>query len=470
MDNGPRLSLSLPLSLVGLLVLGGCAATGGLSGGDECTPDINPCAVGSCSFDGLRYTCGGDTTYPTDGGTDPVVTPDPVESECDPGCTGDQQCRGGRCISPDPNGEVCEFDSECAGLGEEYLCISGYCTPDPRLTACESDAECPVGFVCEDGMCDPGGGCVDDSECGDMVCIVGECRDPAECDVVHPDLTGDWTWNSTLDTREGLSGFADAVLRIASAADDFLNGGSISLPGIFSFLEPVFNAELRRVVNENVPHAILEAIGGLATFDRIVQTMTLEERVQLTAFELDRYNASRELLQICLGEGADMRCATDPSDLESFGFDPDDFRANAVCNEFIILKHDIDFDFTGLLLWAVNAVVEGGSEGEYDTLEELIDAMNAQVCPEIGDAIADFAGGTAASSSATLIGGLASAWCDATLDTLRDRVVMGLADATSDLSLIEIKGHAPVGERTMNGIWEGSLMGGDFPGSFQAFR
>lgn len=428
--------------------------------------------MGSCEFDGLRYICV-DPTTPTTPTTPAPVTPTPTEpgEECVPGCSGDQECRNGRCLDPDPNGRTCEFDDECWGEGDHFFCIAGYCTPDPRMQPCERDAECPVGFTCDRGMCDPGGGCVDDGECGDNVCVLGECRDPMVCDVVHPVLDGEWTWNSTLDTREGLSGFADAGLSIASAATDFLDGGNIELPGLLRPFEGPINDELRRVVEEEAPHLLLEAIRGLAVLDRIMQTMTLEERVQLTSMELDRYSASRELLRMCLGEGADMRCATDPSDLESFGFDPQDFRANAVCGNLIILEHDIEFDFAGVLLWVANAIVETGSEGQYETIEELLDAMRGETCDPAAEALGRFAADLGMSSgNVTLVEGLARTSCNAAAVTLRDRVVDGLRNATVGLSLIEIKGYAPIGERTMDGVWEGSLMGGDFPGSFQAFR
>jgi hypothetical protein len=89
----------------------------------------------------------------------------------------------GPCVPADTNGDgvpdvlvdgvdQCTDDDQCPGRG---LCIDGRCVvPQVCLddTDCDADEECSP-----DGLCIPVGGaqCTDDTDCGDLICVGGEC-------------------------------------------------------------------------------------------------------------------------------------------------------------------------------------------------------------------------------------------------------------------------------------------------------
>lgn len=75
---------------------------------------------------------------------------------------------------PDPvePSEGCTDDSQCPGRG---ICVNGRCViPQACLTNddCDPDEECSP-----EGLCVPlpGGSCTDNADCGDLVCVDGQC-------------------------------------------------------------------------------------------------------------------------------------------------------------------------------------------------------------------------------------------------------------------------------------------------------
>ena len=68
-----------------------------------------------------------------------------------------------------PNG--CTSDAECPGGG---TCVNGACSVP---VGCTTDAECAANEQCMGGRClaRPGGTCATTADCGDLVCVGGQC-------------------------------------------------------------------------------------------------------------------------------------------------------------------------------------------------------------------------------------------------------------------------------------------------------
>jgi hypothetical protein len=73
----------------------------------------------------------------------------------------------GRCVGEQPDGG-CDVDSDCRGVGANYVCVEELCRAPCNLCAPPSQ---------------PAGGCIEDADCGaDQTCFAGTCHVPCEDD------------------------------------------------------------------------------------------------------------------------------------------------------------------------------------------------------------------------------------------------------------------------------------------------
>ena len=73
------------------------------------------------------------------------------------------------CVPATP--AACGADVDCAGLGADYLCVSGVCTAPQDQ--CFDQTQCPVNDKCVEGKCTPA--CSEDADCA-----AGHCE-PVAC-------------------------------------------------------------------------------------------------------------------------------------------------------------------------------------------------------------------------------------------------------------------------------------------------
>ena len=488
-------------SLLALIFTVACAAnslgerTDG--GGRECIdsrdcPTGATCEGGICVAPDERRECETAADCPPeytceDRGAVRICIPPDVTPTMDCGdCPFPNECRDGVCVAPDETGDVCEFDPEC---GEDHLCIAGRCTWDPRIPrtcldgemcpdglmcamdgrcVCAETADCPVGTVCaEDGSCVPeDGGCVAGDECpAGSLCDRGMCVPDAACDVVHPDLSTDPIWNvsSVYNFREALPGWLDGFLATVAGPFRFLAGDSddpdLGLPG---FVEDAIGAAIRSWAEDNLPPWALDAMGAIADLNDILSTWLVEERMRLTPAGRDAYVGSNEWTQVSF-EYRGMRMVGAPGDILGWSYTPEDYEAQAVCGTLNIARHDVQVGIGAIIAWVADTVVYESSDGRYRDLEDMARSLQMPLCDQAY---------TLAEGIWSGAGGLARSWCNSTVGGLIDEMLRAIEEALLELDLVKLKGYAVIvdGNRLEPGVWEGSLIGGDFSGTWSARR
>ncbi|MFK7999094.1 MAG: EB domain-containing protein [Polyangiales bacterium] len=492
--------MRLPLCILVLLsacapvVLGGESGPGGREPITECEDD-GDCAPGSTCELGMCFAepptacetaedCPMDYTCEGTGSESICVPPEePPVVGCDE-CFFPDMCVDDVCVEGEEPSPFCSLDSECE---EDFLCIAGVCRPDPRIARactdelspeafipnpegiceCEFTADCPIGTLCIEGECLPPEGCIADDECpGEMLCDSGICVPEGTCDVVHPDLSTDPVWNvsSMYNFREALPGWLDGFLDAVSGPFRFLAGDSedpdLGLPG---FIEGLIGDAIRGWAEENLPPYVLSAFGGIADLNDILSTWLVEERMHLDrGDERDEYRGRSEWVQVAF-EYRDMMMVGTPEDIIGWSTEPDYFDARAVCGTFNIEQHDVEIGIGAIIAWVLDVVVYESSDGRYDDLEMLADDVSRDLCREAR---------TLAEGIYSGAGGLAESWCNSTIGTLVDRMIMAINDAMLNLDLVRLKGFSPIidGNNLRPGVWEGSLIGGDFGGTWSAER
>ena len=493
----------------------GCAAQG--SGAvhmqaDECVDDRD-CPTGfECVFDGeamsclppgsglppQRMECASAQDCPADHtcelrGDLRVCIPPSIGpgDACDPRCPVGQECRGGVCLTPDLMGSICEFDPEC---GEGMLCIAGRCTWDPRdgAPSCDDSVMCPDGLTCEDGMCvcmrpvdcpqgttcemgacvPEEGGCVADSECPTgMLCDAGRCTDADMCGVVHPDLTGtNWQLETELQLREALPGFLSDILGAIDGPLQFISGRTedpdLGLPG---FVEDAVGRAIRNWAENNIPRWVLDLLGAIGDVSDALETWKIRESMILRpGGERDAYTGSHTWEEVCFEYRRRDQCGT-PQDITGWRIEPSDFNARAACGTFNIDRHEVGISIGAIIAWAVNLVVEEATG--YPSLGEAIADARMIMCEEAGHLAHDVTE-SLLSGSGPSARSAAESWCNSTIDNLAQMAIDRINAARVEFDVLRLSGYAPiVSERLMEpGIWQGSLFGGDFPGTFRAFR
>lgn len=420
--------------------------------------------------------------------------PDACREDVD--CGDGFECRNGRCLEPNFDGEVCEFDDECAA-GE--LCIGGFCTPDPReqqdctedrecgrlvcrddQCVCEEDRQCPVGFECgPEGQCTPrddgggGDGCVGDADCPDgQVCEGGDCRPRDGCD--DPDLSGTWTFHSTLHLREALpewlSDLLDAVdgpLRFL--ADGILNGFDFDIPIIGDAVEDAVDG----LVDQYIPDWVGELLGAIADIAEVLSTWTVEQEIQLTNVGGDEYRGEEEWTRVSFRfRGEDV--SGTPEDILGWDVSIDEFTARTTCGTLNIDDHDVGISVGSIIRWVLDVVVTFVSEGEYFSLEDLLYDISDDVCYELAGAIQDVADAIGDGLDINLpdLESEFEDFCVAAAEAYIDAAIQELENIDVALDVAELAGQGTIvdEEHLDPGVWQGELLGGDFSGEFTAER
>ena len=488
----------------------GCAANGGGGGGpDGGTPPVSciddrDCGSYVCDLD-LRQCvppesmripcmtdddCPGDYTCEVRGTVRICIAPDIFAPMCED-CPAPFECRDGICFMPDETGAVCEFDPECE---EGELCIAGRCTWDPRLPRpCELDADCPSGLECSmegscvcderadcpsgtycaaDGSCRPeDGGCIGDDECPlGTFCDRGMCLGEAACDVVHPDLETDPVWNvsSTYNFREALPGWLSTTLDLVAGPARFLAGDSdypeLGLPDALEIaIGALINDAVRDWVDTYLPPYAQDALSAVGTINDLLSTWAVQERMRLTAQSArDSYIGSSEWVEVSFELNGEV-VRGNPRDLIGWTTTPADFNARAVCGTLNIERHDVEIGIGSVIAWAIDAAVYEASDHNYRGIGDLARTFRAQFCAYINGFAETHKPGW---------GDDAEMWCNTALNLLIDQMEMALQEALLRLDLVKLKGNAVIvdGSRLDPGVWEGSLLGGDFSGSWTGTR
>jgi hypothetical protein len=329
--------------------------------------------------------------------------------------------------------------------------------------------DCPVGTLCMGGSCIPDtDGCVADDECpADTLCEGGACRPRTACDIVPPDLTGPWSMRSVLRLRESLPRWLDGFLRAVSGPFRFIAGDADRLEvGLPDWVEDLIAPAMRDWADANLAPWVRDLLGGIADLNDILSTWNLEERMELRPGVLRSfYKGTHEWQTIQFRfRGMDVRGR--PEDILDWRFRAAEFDAAVTCGVFVIERHDIDVSIGAIIAWVVNTVTYEATGRRYRTLREALTAATGGLCTQLGRVA-----GEAAPSYPGVASTVTSA-CNTAVSRLLDELDRTLREGRLGLDVMTLKGSSPIaGPNTLRpGGWEGTLLGRDFTGDFEATR
>lgn len=401
-------------------------------------------------------------------------------------CPAPGQCRMGACIQPTPGGGLCEFDTIC---GTGAFCISGSCTPDPRIPVpcadmstcapgftcvmgtchCVHTSDCAIGFECVDGACTPGTGCVADVDCpsGD-VCEAGTCRPGTVCDITAPDFSGAWpTMHSTLRLRESLPGWLSSLLNAIEGPLLFLAGDTACIDfGLPGWVEDAICAAIAPYVGDALPRWAPPLFRAIAHLNDVLNTWEIDEHMTLTRGTVpDSYRGSHTWDRVSFVY-AGTTVVGDPTTVFDWMFTPSDFNATTTCGVFNVERHAIHVSIGAIISWLVDAVIEVASDGAYHSLDEVLNNIASSFCTGLADAaeaaVPDYPG----------VAGTVHSICTGALSSLVTTAVNAVLNARLGVDPITLRGTAQIGgpNSLVMGHWDGTLVGSDFTGDWQAMR
>ncbi|MEC7519238.1 MAG: hypothetical protein VYE22_05195 [Myxococcota bacterium] len=446
--------------------------------GPECTSDTD------C---GRGFVCAAVSGVPMCV-ADPNPPPPGDGSDCSP-CPSPGECRDMVCVQPSESGAFCEFDPEC---GEGLLCIAGRCTPDPReptpcedttdcyagltcgpdmLCICTYTTDCPIGLVCEEGSCVPGPGgepCVADAECPEAghVCDGGRCRPGAVCDIAHPDFSGTWMMTSELRIREALPDWLDSFLMNVEGPLRFIAGDAACFEfGLPDWVEMELCDLVRPLIERYVPAWARPLARAIADMNDTLNTWVIDETMTLEPGAVtDSYRGTHTWDRLTIYYRSTPLMGT-PETIRNWRFAPSPFNASAVCGTFHIERHDVNVSIGAIIAWVVDVLVYTLTDGEHDTLGSALAAASSGFCRALGDFAED-------NVDYRNVGDTVYNVCTMQIAAQVDRALMALLDARIGTSPITLRGNAPVtGPSSLRpGHWDGTLLGSEFTGDFNAER
>lgn len=402
-------------------------------------------------------------------------------------CPAPGQCRMGICIQPTPGGDICEFDDAC--LDGEF-CIAGSCTPDPRIPVpctdvslcapgfvceegtcqCVHTSDCPIGLECMAGVCLPGPGgdsCIADADCpGGMVCEGGRCRESTVCDIVAPNLAGDWDMHSTLRLREALPSWLSSFLDGIAGPLRFLSGSATCIDfGLPGWVESAICDLVRPYVDEFLPPWAPAVFDAIADLNDVLNTWEIDESMTLTAGSVpDSYRGTHTWERVSFTY-RDRPLMGDPTTVFDWRFAPNDFNANVVCGVFNIDRHSVHVSIGSIISWLVDALVYEASDHRWSGLEAALTDISSGFCDGLATAADD-------SIDYPGVGDTVRSVCTSTVATLITTAIREVLDARIGADPITLRGYANIGgpSSLVMGHWDGTLIGSDFTGDWQATR
>lgn len=353
-------------------------------------------------------------------------------------CDSPMVCLNNTCVGPQDPAYTCDpiEGIDCLQSGES--CINGLCVAAPG--ACETLDDCPNGFTCEAGQCTP-------QRDGSA------CADPGP----GPALAGSYEVNSVLHLRDGLPGVVDGILDVSETARDIVNGDlDLGLPGAVEF---IVGGLVAGIVRQYVPAYGIDIVNALATMSDVLDTMHVEGTLELEGEACDGNYRGRHTWNFVTFElnGFEMRVR--PEDLP--GVDdvlPEDFAARYHCGDLLIDKHRIQNTMGTLVRWLLDTTAQAVSG--YPTMEQAL--VSIVDCQAVGQTISNAAG--------INVTGLAAGACQGFVTAGANKLTQMIDEAAVKMSLIKLSAVIPVSsDGTLNdGVWYGSLAGGDFLGTFSA--
>ncbi len=401
-------------------------------------------------------------------------------------CPAPGQCRMGACIQPTPSGGLCEFDTMCMA-GE--FCLGGWCTRDPRIPVpcadasacapglvctggschCVHTSDCPTGFMCTDGACTPGAGCLADIECpsGD-VCEAGTCRPGTVCDIASPDFAGDWpTMHSTLRLRESLPDWLSSLLNAIEGPLLFLAGDTACIDfGLPSWVEDAICAAIAPYVGDALPRWAPPLFRAIAHLNEVLNTWEIDEHMTLTRGTVaDSYRGTHTWDRVSFVY-AGTTVTGDPTTVFDWMFMPSEFNASVTCGVFTVDRHSVHVSIGAIIAWLVDAVIEVASDGAYDSLDAVLNTIASSFCSGLADAA------EAAAPDYPGVAGTVHSVCTSALSGLVTTAVNAVLNARLGVDPITLRGTAQIGgpNSLVMGHWDGTLVGSDFTGDWQAMR
>ena len=492
------------LSVAALLVVSGCSAGSGMTAHDagrhheggypdsgSLIGDAGPIPI-PCTNDGTHpcsidtYVCAVDpTTHMPRCVPDPNPPPPGDGTHCEP-CPAPGECRMDVCVQPSPGGQLCEFDDSCP---MHQICIGGRCTPDPRIPVpcsdpsvcapgftctmgtchCVHTSDCASGLACVDGACTPGSGCIADVDCpsGD-VCEAGTCRPRTVCDIVAPNLAGNWpTMHSTLRFREALPSWLSSLLNAIEGPLLFLAGDTACIDfGLGTTIDNAICAAIAPYVGDALPHWAPPLFRAIAHLNDVLNTWDIDEHMTLTAGSVPNSYRGTHTWDRVSFVYAGTTVTADPTTVFDWMFTPSDFNAAVTCGVFTIDRHAVHVSIGAIIAWLVNAVIEVASDGTYHSLDDVLNNIASSFCSGLADAaeqaVPDYPGVASAVHSV----------CTSALGGLVTTAVNAITNARLGADPITLRGTGQIGgpNSLVMGHWDGELVGSDFTGDWQAMR
>ena len=369
-----------------------------------------------------------------------------AECEVTGDCVAPFVCLDGICVGPLNPEVTCDPVEGIDCPGEDEVCVARVCVINPG--ECETVDDCPLGFWCIDGLCIP-------YQDGEVCAVPGP----------GPELSGTWAMNSTLHLREGIPSIAAGFLDVSELLADFIEG-DIDL-GLPAPVEALIGYLVQGIIDAYVPNWAQELIVTLAGVSDVLDDLEVDSTVNLAGMVCDaNYRGSSQWDWITF-EYRGTVVSERPEDIPEIGaVVPEDFGARYSCGDLYIDRHRIKNVLSGLVAWVVNTMVEITTG--YTDVASALDA--AIPCASIADSIND--AWQSACGCSTDVSAVVEATCDSYKDDMIAQITTLLDEATVSLSVVTLKGITaiPDGTHMNDGIWFGSVIGGDFPGEFTATR
>lgn len=366
-----------------------------------------------------------------------------VSADCDAPMVCLVGANGGVCVGAlDPaytcdniEGIVCQTSGE--------TCVDGLCVAEPG--SCEFTADCSNGFVCTDQQCTPQ-------------------RDGTVCPKPGPGpaLAGTYEASSVLHLRDGLPNVVDGILDVSEKARDIVNG-NINL-GLGSLVNSIIGGAVANIIKGFVPPWGITIVQNLATLSDVMDTMNIEGTLVLEGQACNGNYRGKHVWDQVTFELNGQTMTVRPEELPGVStVEDEEFAARYHCGDLLIDRHRVQNTMGTLVRWLLDTTVQVASGR--NTVEDAL--LNIVDCQKVGNGIANACGGICDGAGAG-----AELACKAVTEVGVNKISQLIDDATVKLALIKLNAVIPVNDdgSLEQGVWYGSLVGGDFLGEIEAAR